>query len=537
MAQPPLVTNFRDGIDLPQWRQIANAITTNATGMSMAYDMRGDKSCHPDAYYLTANTTFSKYHQKNNDWSALASPALAGTFGVGAAAIFHPSQGPRGTLASGTTTTVTLTTVLPAAVGTNQLANRGDGQGFRIRIIGNHAAGSGKTEEAYITANTSGTTPVITLDRTLSFTPASGDAYEIDSGRVFLLGAGANAAGQWKYYDIATNSYSGNLSVVNLPATIGTDSTMLAMSEAYVPYNLTPGNGMVVGASTYSATTGVADTAQNIKCLLATASGAATITGQASAGDAAVRTNQYRNFQIRIVEDTATPTSVGQRRNITSHTAGASAVYTVPAWTTTPSATAKFVIELNDNLILLWSSAVVTTFTYSISGDAWDASTTFASRGSAVGAGCKAEIAFGINDPTGNVNNGMIYSLRGGASSAMDVLDITAGTNGVWSNTIVYGNLSPTYTLGTSQAYDPLTNQGKYLYINVSSTQRNMRFDMLNRVIEPWAYLNFTIGTTIVGGEKSFCSFYFDPNSTARLAEWVQLRNGATEGFKVVVQR
>ena len=184
MAQPALTTNFRDVIDKPQWRSLANAISSSVGGTYFAYDMRGDKSCHPDIFQLVSNTVLNKYNYKNDEYIALASPGLAGTFGAGASAIFHPSQGPRGTLASGTTTTVTLTTALPAAVGVNQLANRGDGQGFRIRIIGNHAAGSGKTEEAYIIGNTSGTTPVITLDRTLSFSPASGDGYEIDSARV-----------------------------------------------------------------------------------------------------------------------------------------------------------------------------------------------------------------------------------------------------------------------------------------------------------------------------------------------------------------
>ena len=70
-----------------------------------------------------------------------------------------------------------------------------------------------------------------------------------------------------------------------------------------------------------------------------------------------VLANEYRNFQIRIVQDTVNPTAVGQRRNITSHTAGASPVYTVPAWTVTPSANAIFVIENNGDRILYWGSA------------------------------------------------------------------------------------------------------------------------------------------------------------------------------------
>ena len=86
------------------------------------------------------------------------------------------------------------------------------------------------------------------------------------------------------------------------------------------------------------------------------------------------------------MEDTVIPTAVGQRRNITSHTAGASPVYTVPAWTVTPSANAKFVIENNGDRILLWTTAQQTTYTYKIGANTWD-TTTFATRGAAMGAG------------------------------------------------------------------------------------------------------------------------------------------------------
>lgn len=71
-------------------------------------------------------------------------------------------------------------------------------------------------EERYIVGNTGGTTPTIYLDSPLSFTPQAGDAYEILSGRLFTLGVDTVAAGIWKYYDIATNYFSGNLATANL---------------------------------------------------------------------------------------------------------------------------------------------------------------------------------------------------------------------------------------------------------------------------------------------------------------------------------
>lgn len=55
------------------------------------------------------------------------------------------------------------------------------------------------------------------------------------------------------------------------------------------------------------------------------------------------------------MQDTVNPTAVGQRRNIASHTAGPSAVYTVSSnWPVQLSASAVFVIENNGDRILLW---------------------------------------------------------------------------------------------------------------------------------------------------------------------------------------
>jgi hypothetical protein len=204
---------FKDVLDIPMWRPAAPAIAVSAAGVSLAYDMTNDGTRSPRIYMLRSAAALDYYDTQNDEWMPLSSPGLAGTFGAGAGCVMSPNHGPRGTIASGTTTSITLTTALPAAVGKNQLANRGDSVGFRVRVIGNRAGGSGKTEERYIVGNTAGTTPTIYLDSALSFTPGSGDTYEILAGRVYLLGAGTVAAGIFKYYDIATGSYSGNLEI------------------------------------------------------------------------------------------------------------------------------------------------------------------------------------------------------------------------------------------------------------------------------------------------------------------------------------
>jgi hypothetical protein len=454
---------------------------------------------------------------------ALASPALAGTFGAGATAKFFPSQGPRGTIATGATTArLTLTTALPAAVGVNQLANRGDGLGFLIRVINNAAGSAGRIEERRIVANTAGTTPTIWLDTALTAAPLLGDGYEIRSGRVFLLSAGTLAAGVWKFYDIATNSYSGNLATTNLPATIGTDSSMVCLSESHVPVSRQTGEGFVSGAGTY-------DGGKN--CIVATASSATTITGAGMFSDLA--TDEYRNFQVRIVEDTTTPTAVNQRRRITSHTSGAAGVFTVPTWTVTPSATAKFVIENDDDKILLKSSASTSTFTYNITGNTWD-TTTFAAQ-TAVGVGCIFEQSFGIERDVGaNARHSFLYTVLGGGSANMDVLDIAGGATGLNSANIAYGKKNQTFTTGTCGAYDPATLSGRFLHININGTQRMARFDMRNRVLDVGAYLRYPQGAAVVGA-KLANGLFIDGATKSNFL--YHATNTSTAMFSTVIQR
>lgn len=483
--------NPKDYFDLPMWRPESPLLAASTAGASLAWDHRNNANGHPYIYYMRSATALDALDPTTGDWLPLTSPALAGSFGAGATAVFFPSQGPRGTLAAGATTSkVILTTALPSAVGPNQLANRGDGVGFRIRIIGNAAGSSGKIEERTIVANTAGTTPTLWLDTPLTFTPATGDGYEIRSGRVFMLSAGVLAAGAYKYYDCATNSYSGTaLSITNLPATVGTDSNALALSESHVPYDMTPGEGFIPGGAT---------TSNLLRAIQATAATATTITGSGMFADLAA--DEYRNFQVRVVEDATTPTAVNQRRRISTHTSGATGVFTVAAWAVTPSATAKFVVENDDDKLLLRSSATTSVYTYNIAANTWDTTTWAAAV--AHSTGVVFEQSFGIKRDAGaNARHSNIFCIRGGGSSAIDVLDIAGAATGAWSNDIVYGNKSAAlfFTTGTTGAYDPATMQGRFLHINVNGTQRFARFDMLNRIIDAGAYLRFPQGTAIVG--------------------------------------
>ena len=506
-----MANTFKKVIDRLMWAQVAPSPNASAAATSMSSDLRSGVSRNPFVYNLISATVLNRFNIVSKGWSFIQSPALAGTFGAGSASAFAPSLGLVGTIAAGaTTSSVTLTTALPTAVGVNMLANRGGSgeYGFKLRIIDQVA---GKTEERYITGNSGGTTPVIQVLSPFSFTPATGARYEIIAGRVFMLSAGTLASNAWRSFEAASNTLSTGLSITNLPATVGTDSSLMVLDEQYTPYDCTPGEGMIKGAFLYD--TGV----EQRYALSATAAGASTLTGQATLGDAVVAVNEFRNFQIRIVQDTVTPAAVGQRRIIASHTVGASPVYTLgAAWTTTPSSSAKYVIEL-PNLMLLRSTATTTVYTYNY-GDAtvnngtnniptnsWS-TTYFGVAPAANAVGGMWAPSWGIRPDAGrNARQSFCYFFRGGATT-LDVLDIAGSITGTWTGNIVYDG-AVALTTGTCGTYAPFESEGRMFYMNIyaaSAVNQMFRFDVQNRVLSPFTPTDFLqSGTAALGGRMA----------------------------------
>lgn len=506
-----MANTFKKVIDQLVWRQVNPSPNAHSAAQSLASDLRSDLSRNPFVYQTVSNTVLNRYNIVTKAWQPMASMALAGTFGAGAASAFVPSFGLVGTIAAGaTTTSVVLSTALPTAVGLNMLANRGGSgeYGFKLRIIDPVA---GKTAERYIEANTAGTTPTIRVASSFGFTPSSGARYEIVAGRLFSLGAGTTAANIWRSFEVAANTLSTGLSTTGLPATIGTDSDIMVLDEQYTPYDCSPGDGLIKGAYNYD--TGVVSR----YALAATAAGASSLTGQATLGDAVVVANEYRNFQIRIVEDTVNVTAVGQRRIIASHTAGPSPVYTLgTAWTVTPSSSAKFVIEL-PNLILLRSTATTTVYTYnytdatinngtnSIAANAWS-TTYFGAAPAANGAGGMWMPSWGIQpDASRNARHSFCYFHRGGGTFNLDVLDIAGGTTGSWTGAIVFDGNTTALNVGSCGGYAPFENEGRMFYINAyvaSATNQFFRFDVQNRVLSPYTNTDFIQAGTAALGKR-----------------------------------
>jgi len=509
-----MANNFKKVIDRQMWVLTSPSQNAHAAGGSLCSDLRSDVSRNPFVYQLASATVLNRYNIVSKSWNFVGSPALGGTFGAGSTTVFAPSRALNGTISSGSTTSVINTSTVITAVGVNMLSNRGGSgeYGFKIRIIG---LSSGKTEERFITANTGGTTPTFVLDTPLTFTPASGDLYEILAGRVYMLNAGAIVATSFRSVEIATNLFT-NAGTAGLP-TPSTDSAIVALDEQYTPYDCEPGEGFIKGSYKYD---------ENLVAryaLTATATAAGTLTGHATGGDSSVVANEYRNFQIRIVEDTTNTTAVGQRRIIASHTAGVSPVYTLGSnWTVTPSSTAKYVIEY-PNLIVLRTAANTTTYTYNynnatinngtttIAADTW--STTYFGVGPAnAGAGCVLMPSYGIRPETQKYSrHSFVYFIRGSASSVIDLLDIAGGTTGAWTSTVVYDG-AVTYTTGNCGSYAPYQNNGRFFYLNnyaASFFNQIFRFDVQNRVLSPYTPTDWIqAGTAAVGNRfATFAAF------------------------------
>ena len=490
-----ITLGFKDIIDLPEWRPLSPAIVVAGAGVSLAYDLRNSEVRDPYVYMLGAAAGFYKYHIKNDEWLTLLTPGLGGTFAAGAGCIFVPSGGPSGTISAGSTTQITIGTALPAAVGTNQLANCGDGIGYKIRIMGKSAGGSGLTEERTIIANTLGTQPIIYVDVPFSFTPQNTDGYELLSGSVIMFSAGALAATIIRKFDVATQFYS-SVTNTNYIATIATDMTLFAMDELYVPATRAPGDGF-------------------FGSLISTGKGASTITGQAALGDATVAVNEFRNFQIRITKDVTNPAAVGQRRKIVSHTVGTSPIYTLKsAWTTQPTVGATYVIEYNND-ILSWNGTTTVTYSYAAgfaADAAWSTAAVdggsanqYANPSGAHAAGAMVFPSFGITLDTNKLARySYFYYFRGGGLVTVDLFDIAGAATGAWTAAIAIGGQGTLPTTGSAGVYDGSTNLGKYGYMSVSGTQRFARFDVLNRVLEPWAYLRYPQGTATAGEKCAF---------------------------------
>lgn len=438
--------NLRKILDPKRWDFMCPAPTATVAAAFTA----SSRHYRQQQLYMTSNTTAWLYNPNEDGWIALASPALAGTWGAGAAGVAAGwSTGSTVGVASLTATSGTTSTIV-----TNQTLAR-DLRGYSIHILSGPNAGV----TLPILSNTVGANATITVAAQGSAFSAS-TVYRLMTPRWYVVGAGTLAAGSFKVYDFATNTWT-SLSNTNLPATLGTDGRLLTtpswMDTDYLKF------------ATGTATSATATTLVN--------SGK---TWTAS---------QWINYQIRIVSGTG----AGQIRTITANDATS---VTVAAWTVTPDATSVYNIEGNDDYIYYMGNNAVTLYRYSISTNTWSTLTPGVARAAAPSTGMSGHWVWGNTDSAWTsesaIKNGRyLYSFRGGAGGVLDYYDIAGNT---WVNGVTYAANSETFTTGTKYAYS-----GNYLYIQKDATGRWFRYNFVTSEMDPWCTMLYPQGAALLG--------------------------------------
>ena len=410
---------------------------------------------------VQSNTAAFLYHPAEDGWTQVPSPALAGTFGAGAC-------GTAGAWSSGATAGVaslTATAGTTSSITTNQTLAR-DLRGYSVQILAGPNAGEIKA----IASNTIGANAVITFTAASASAFSASTVYRLLTPTFYVLGAGALAAGIFRRYDLATNTWV-TLAQANLPATIGTDSKLIA----------TP-SWQDEGFQTFATGT-------------ATAGGASTLTNSAKAWG----TNQWANYQVRITAGTG----AGQIRSIASNTA--TVLTTSAAWTTQPDATSQYVIEGNDDFLYYIGSGAVTLYRYSISANTWSTITPGVARAGAPGAGMSGHWVWGATASEwtneSDIRNGrFIYSFRGGAGAQLDRYDIALNT---WS-AVTYAPATEVFGTGTKYVY-----LGDHIYAQKDATGRWFRYNVVTSEQDGWGTWTYTQGAAIVG-DTAFDVTYHD---------------------------
>jgi hypothetical protein len=320
-----------------------------------------------------------------------------------------------------------------------------------------------------IVSNTIGANAVITVAAQAAAFSAS-TVYRLMTPRFYVLGAGTLAAGSFRVYDFATNTWT-TLVHTGLPASIGTDGKLVA----------TPS---LVDGAFRSFATGTATSAT------------ATTIVRSAAGWSA---GQWGGYQVRITAGTG----AGQIRIITASDA---TTLTVAAWTTTPDATSQFVIEGNDDFLYFLGNNAVTLYRYSITTNTWSTVTPAVARSGAPGAGMSAHWVPGAEaadwEVAANIINGRrIYSFRGNNTATLDYYDIPTNT---WVSNVTY---SPNVEVfGTGTKY---TLHNGILYIQKDATGRWFALDIARSELLPWGTMLYPQGVAVVG-DTAFDVAYVD---------------------------
>lgn len=535
----------------PTFQQMAPAPLATAANMFVVSAPTGRS---PFVLYVTSATVHYLY--TDNGWIQIPTGSLA-TFGAGACGVFHPWSNTY-TANGGTTTTATVAAgthnITGLAIGeTIEFVSSGTNTGLRrtiTNVINNAGTGT-------ITIQWSGAVATAVLNT---------HTFRISTGRFFVFGGGVTTAGTFKSFDIATLSWSGNLTVTGVPTFTG-DGRMALMHQ--LPKSLEVGTPTAVTNSTNATITdttkswrvnqwagywvritaglGAPNNTGAINALLQVTSNTATqltlsgvfltapdttsnysiedviAAGVASSGSTTslVNTgktwtvNQWTNSRVRIMGGAG----LGQTSIVASNTADTLTIGTVG---TAIASGSIYEIEGDENFIYLAGNAAVTMYKYSISAGTWATVAPTVARSLAPGASPSLIALHSTGDVNWNtesaiLNGRYLYSFRGGGSGIIDRFDIAGGTSGAGAWAVVTLVNAETFTTGAS--YDI---HGGKIYIrkeSASAAQRFFVYDVVKNVLTPLTTLNYPDGAAVTGNK--IWTKTFDDNQSVALTDSV----------------
>ena len=435
----------RQILDLKRWEQVTPAPSASAAGSFIA----SSRHFKQNQLYVNGTTSAWLYNPNEDGWVQLPSPALAGTLAAGAA-------GTAGAWSTGTTigASLTATAGTTSTITTNQTIARSLA-GYSVHIL----AGPNAGVTLQIISNTIGANAILTVATQASAFSAS-TVYRLCTPVWYVLGSGTLAAGSFRKYDYATNTWT-TLTITGLAASLATDGKLIATPSWYDQNYVALASGTATSAT---ATTLV----NNTKTWTA---------------------SQWVNSQVRIVSGTG----AGQIRTITANTTD---TLTVATWTTTPDATSVYQISGNDNFLYYMGNNAVTLYRYDIGANTWSTLSPGAARAAAPGAGMSGHWIYGVTNSAWTsesaiINGRRIYSFRGAAGAVLDYYDIAANT---WVSGVTYAPATETFTTGTKYAY-----YGDNIYIQKDATNRWFKYNIAGQAMDGWNTMPVVQGAAIVG--------------------------------------
>lgn len=399
-----------------------------------------------------------RYDHKHDAWIQIpGATGIGGGFTAGSCGTYHP-HGPKGSVRTGGTTGT-----VPTSLTLNWQLN------YRIRFTAGPNAGL----ERRIVGNTLGSNSVLTLDSPLPTPCTTETQFVILSGKFYLFNAGGKGL---SVYDRALNTWT-HLSVAGpLPGTWGTEGQLVATC-------MTDTAGFASGTATAGTTTTLSNSAKTW-----------------AAGE-------WVNYQVRFTRGA----NAGQVRVITASAASSLTFAALPAAVAAGDA---YVLEGDEDKLLLLGNGARDVFQYNIVANTWETYVPAAARAGVPGAGMTADWVFDVphtdwTDEPNVLNGRYIYSLRGAASALIDRLDLVTRR---WE-ALAYVPATETFTTGTGSDY-----ARGYLYINKENTGRVFRFNLVENRMVPWSTCVYP-GGGAVAGDKLWTKVYTDPVKRAAIFE------------------